>query len=327
MAFVLLAVLLFATACAGQKVHEPADYILEMPYKDDFRILQLSDIHLSVKDDREKEFSFLDMTVHDANPNLIVLTGDIFTFADKTVVKELVRYMEGFGIPWTITFGNHDEQGYYSIEWLTEYLNSVGGNCLFKDIRDDNVTGHSNFVINLVRDGKTAAQVIIMDSNRYNFGEYIGYDYMKEDQVDWYEKIVRYSTEENGGTPVPSVMCFHIPLPEFAIAVEEVENETGKAEPVYGEVNEAVCCPDFDCGMFDKIKELGSTKAILVGHDHVNNAMISYEGVLLCYGIKGTGQIYCNDGMLGGRVYILHGDGSMDHENIYHSYTEVKDHE
>ena len=42
---------LLALSACGTKDYKPQDYILEMNYKDDFRILQLTDIHLSDKDD------------------------------------------------------------------------------------------------------------------------------------------------------------------------------------------------------------------------------------------------------------------------------------
>ena len=35
--------------------------------------------------------------------------------------------------------------------------------------------------------------------------------------------------------------------------------------------------------MFDVIKELGSTQAVIVGHDHVNDFCAKYDGVYLVY--------------------------------------------
>ena len=118
--------LLALTAC-GTKKYQPQDYILSMNYKDDFRILQLTDIHLSDKDDQQTQFKFMDLLYKDANnPDLVVVTGDLFTFASKGTAKSLLNYLDGKGIPWTVCFGNHDEQCYFSVDWLTETLTKFG---------------------------------------------------------------------------------------------------------------------------------------------------------------------------------------------------------
>lgn len=313
------------SGCGGRgKCYQPEEYILETDYTEDYRILQLSDIHLANKDNRKLQYEFLDLTIRDANADMIVLSGDSFTFADRRTAKELFAFLDSYGIPWTLTFGNHDEQCYFSIDWLTDRLNRYGSNCIFRDIQDDNVFGNANFVINLTENGMVREQIILMDSNRYNYGEYWGYDYLKQSQIDWYERIVRYTSEQQGET-VPSVMFCHIPFPEFAIAMEEAKEGAECAVLEYGEMGERCSCPKVNSGFFDKLLELGSTKAVMVGHDHVNNSRIKYHGVYLCYGVNSTDRIYYDENMLGGQIIVIHDDGTLSFEHFYHSYSEVQD--
>ena len=320
----ILAALLCLSLCAcsagDSKAYAPENYILETEYKDDFKIVQLNDIHLGNKDNRALHYDFLRLTINDADADMIVCVGDLFTFADKTVARELFAFLDSFGIPWTITFGNHDEQCYFSVDWVTDYLNNYGSNCIFRDIQDDDVYGNANFAINLTDGSDVVAQVIVMDSNRYNYGEYWGYDYIKDNQIEWYENLLNYTTQSCGKT-VPSVMFFHIPLPEYNDAWDAAE--AGQAELLYGEKNEKVCCPEVNTGLFDKIVELGSSKAVCCAHDHMNNFRVLYKGVALCYGINSTDRVYYDDNIIGAMTITVKRDGTFEFGQVYHSYAEL----
>ena len=310
---------LLALSACGTKEYQPQDYILEMNYKSDFRILQLTDIHLSDKDDKETQFKFMDLLYQDANnPDLVVVTGDLFTFACKDTAKSLLKYFDSKKIPWTVCFGNHDEQCYFSVDWLTETLSKYGSYCMFKDLQDDKVNGNCNFVINLKDGSKVHDQLFIMDSNRYNFNfSQLGYDCFKEDQINWYSDIVEYTKKQNDDVVVNSLMFYHIPLPEINAAWEEGTH-------IDGEKREASCPPDHDYGFFGKIKELGSTSAMFFGHDHINNFEVDYQGVKFCYGIKSTDRIYHDEDMMGCQTITIHDDHSLKIDRYYHTYAEVK---
>ena len=317
------------SACAGIQ-HEVKEYILELPYHADYHILQLTDTHIGDKDNTKLHYDFIDLTINEAHPDLIVITGDVFTFASKSTAKEFFKFMDSHGVPWTLTFGNHDEQCYFSIDWLTDVLNNYGSHCVFKDIQDDDVQGNANFAINLMDSGNIFEQLIIMDSNRYYFGSYFGYDYFKQNQIDWYSRLIDYTTKENHDVVVPSLMFYHIPLPEvrdaWAAAKEDpslIKQPTSNRESKPGEQNEDPCNPDYNSGFFDVIKKKGSTHGMFFGHDHINNYIVTYEGVDFGYGIKATDRVYYSDALLGGRVITLHNDHSLSYHDIYHSYEEV----
>ena len=308
------------TACGG-KSYSPKDYILSLDYnKSSFKILQLTDIHMADKDDQDLHYAFLDKLVKDANSandiDFIVVTGDLFTFASRSTAKKFFKFLDSYQIPWTVVFGNHDEQTYFPVDWMTSYLNNFGSKCMFKDLQDDNVPGNCNFAINLKKGGVVTDQLIMMDSNRYHFGSYNGYDYFKNEQIKWYSDLVDYTAQENGGV-VNSLMFYHIPLFEINDAYE-------KGEVKYGEKREDCCPPDVNSGFFDKIKEKGSTKAMFFGHDHINNFEALYQGVTFCYGIKSTNRIYFDDDMLGYQTITIKDDHSFEIARSYHTYAEVE---
>ena len=307
------------TACGG-KSYSPKDYIMELPYKSNFKILQLTDTHIADKDDQDLHYDFLDLLIKEADGpskdqiDLIVVTGDLFTFAGKATAKKYFKFLDSYDIPWTVVFGNHDEQTYFSVEWMTDYLNNFGSNCMFKDIQDDDVQGNCNFAINLM-DGTTVHdQLIFMDSNRYYFGDYMGYDYFKKSQIKWYQQLVDYT--KVGTDYVNSLMFYHIPLPEVNDAFE-------KGTVKYGEKREDCCPPDRDLGFFDVIKKSGTT-GMFFGHDHINNFEALYEGVTFCYGIKSTNRIYYDEDMLGYQTITLKDDHTFDIVRSYHTYEEVR---
>ncbi|MCR5333196.1 MAG: metallophosphoesterase [Bacilli bacterium] len=315
---------LVLTSCAGAQ-HNISEYILEMGYKEDMRILQITDTHLGDKDDLEKHFKFMDITIKESNPDLIVVTGDLFTFASRTTAKRFFKFLDSYGVKWTVTYGNHDEQCYFSVDWMTGLLNNYGSNCIFKDIQDDDVQGNANFAINLKKDGKVFEQLIVMDSNRYYYGDYFGYDCFKQNQIDWYSNLVDYTKEQNGGVTVPSLLFYHIPLPEINDAYDKAKAGENGAHFVYeGQKNEKACPPDYDFHFFDKIVEKGSTTGMYFGHDHVNDFIANYKGIDFAYGIKATDRIYYKEDMMGGRTIVLKNDHSVSYENHYHTYEEVK---
>lgn len=321
----LLSLLAVSLSSCGTNVHhEISEYIMSADYHDNYRILQLTDTHIGDKDNQDLHFKFLDLTIKDANPDFIAVTGDLFTFASKDTARRFFAFLDSYKKPWSVVFGNHDEQCMFSVDWLTNYLNNSTKYGMFIDLQDDDVHGNGNYAINLIQDGHIFEQLIFMDSNRYCYGEYIGYDYFKQDQIDWYSRLIDHTTAENNGTVVPSLMFYHIPLPEIDAAWDGSQSGDPDAVWEYGEKREKTCPPDYNSGFFDIIKDKGSTTAMFFGHDHINDFRVRYKGVTFCYGIKSTNTVYYDNDMMGGQVIILHDDHSLTYEHIFHTYEEVK---
>ena len=57
------------------------------------------------------------------------------------------------------------------------------------------------------------------------------------------------------------------------------------------------------------IKELGSTKYIICGHDHTNNFVIPYEGVNFIYSMKAGAGCYWDPALSGGTVLRIGSNG------------------
>lgn len=317
---------LLLASCSANN-HSDKDYVSSLPFKEGYKILQLTDLHLGAQDDVEMHLRFVDLTIKDADPDLIVLTGDIFTFASRETVRQTFDFFESYQVPWTFCYGNHDDQGSYDLYYLGKTAQNYE-HCVFNFLEDDSLSGRSNQVINLVENNKVKFQVYSLDSHSYHFGDFNNYEMIQQDQIDWYARQVDSVNKEEYGEAyelgedrVPNVAFFHIPLFEFEAAYKAYKDGLC---PGTGENREGYGNAPVNNGMFDVMKKYKSTKGVFVGHDHSNNSVVLYEGIYLGFGIKATDRVYFEKDMLGGRTITLHDDGSIGTEAIYHTYEEIK---
>ena len=371
--------LLSLTSCGRQVRYQEKDYVLSyydakdaktVVSNENFNILQLSDIHFTYLADNQYHFKFIKKTIDAAKAilenegglHLIVITGDTFTFATKETIMECCAFFESQGVPWTITFGNHDEQGYFSVDWMTNYLTALSDrtdtNLLFVDHPNDDVFGSANFVINLHDDGVAHLddhrQIVIMDSNRYNYGEGMGYDYIHTDQIDWYERMYHYFVNKGDSTPV-SLAFFHIPLPEYTDAYNKAKDADFDKSDVYNAAEtptitenqkprktrgEDESSPEINSHFLDRIENCDwYTRGIFVGHDHINNYSVNYDkdgdntkDIKFNYGIKATNTVYYDEAYLGGQIIHFANISNNDYDPstkittdlILHKYSDLE---
>lgn len=313
--------------------YNPKDYVIDMPYKENFQVLQLSDTHWKGGTDWTEGENFIKKVVNNSKipggkPDLIVITGDCVNYGTYDDWKNYCDFFDSLQVPWTLMFGNHDARAFLSLEGLTSMLNerSKSSNSYLKFVNNinDPVYGDSNFAINLKDGDKIKEQLIIFDSNRYRSeavadGYKNGDDCTHTDQVMWYKKLVNWTTEQNGGKIVPSLAFFHMPMQEYLFAYESVLRGENKFLDEGG-LEEKICCSRENCGLFDAMLELGSTKATFCGHDHINNFNVDYKGIKLVYGIKSSTNNYHNKEWLGGRLITLKDDGNYDMTLIRENY-------
>lgn len=320
---VSISVFCFGSCGKKEKHHNIDEYILsyDIGNKESFNILQLTDLQLERDKDRKKHYDFITQTVKLSNADFIVVTGDLVSSISIKVLKELLYLINGFNLPWTVAFGNHDEGNKYFYKYFTNTLNNYGKNCLFKCVKNDDVFGNSNFAINLTKNNEIFEQLIIMDSNNYRIydGEE-GYDYIRESQIQWYENLVDYTTQNNNGKTVQSLLYFHIPLPEWNEAYSAYLHGSDDAILIKGSRDSYGGPPEYNSGFFDVILEKGSTKSINVGHDHTNNYIIRYKGIDLSYGVKSTTTSFYDENILGGRVLTINSDHLLTYTDILHKY-------
>lgn len=263
-----------------------------------FKILVTTDLHLC--DDKElinKSLFMLAKHVEAEKPDLILFTGDVvLTDHQQVDCIQFGKFMEKMGIYWAYVFGNHEaraEKEYHKYFMLKNLISFP--HCLSK-FGDPSLFGYGNFFINILSSPTSIQQSIVMlDSGRntsptHNIengapAELKCYDFLKKDQIDWYRKTILDLENEYG--KFKSIMAMHIALCEYEKVMQLDENgnyiPTGKAEILYGEMHESIGCSEFNSGMFDVIKELGTTQAVIVGHDHINDFCANYDGIYLVY--------------------------------------------
>ncbi len=275
--------------------------------KEQFKILQLTDIHLggsaasSIKD--YKALNACYDIIRFTKPDLVMVTGDLvfpmgimsLSFNNSAPIMQFASFMRNTGIPWAFAYGNHDTEfiAKSSVEEIQNLFQSLSYktsyNLLYPYVQPD-VTGRNNQLIELRNaDGSLNQALFLLDSNDYTRYKPNDYDYIHDDQVEWYaQEVGRLNTEEN--KTVSSLLFFHIPLQQYRTAYELYAQGSSEVTYFFGENGETmmdkVCCSDYPSKLFDTVKELGSTKAIFCGHDHYNNLSVEYEGIRLTYGMS-----------------------------------------
>ena len=314
-----------------------------------FRILHMSDIHL-VHELMEEEqpieitkqqvadtLNLIKECIRRTNPDLVVFTGDnvssnyeliTYDYAAKTI-RRLYSAVAEFDLPLAITFGNHDGERNthkeFQMRIFMEYDKFVGV------YNEENVYGCGNYSLPILSsDGKkTAFNLWMFDSNDYLDGiKGTGYDYVHNDQLDWYKRKSDRLKKENGNEPVYSIAFQHICVPEILSFFKEVDENTEGAmrcddgkyhvlpESATGELNESPS-PPASCytGELDAFKEQGDVLALFCGHDHMNDFIVEKDGIKL-------GQTICGGFMTygwrrGGRLI------EIDENNVKDFYTET----
>lgn len=282
---------------------------------EDFKILQLTDLHYHLPHMTKETDDIVHKLVKDSAPDMIVITGDsVFGPTNMAYTKHLAKLMDSFEIPWAIVYGNHDDEGKADKYWMGDvYENSKYS--LYKN-GPYNIGGVGNYAVNIVKSGQPFYSVIMMDSNRvtkYNGRE--EYGSFTPSQVSWYSWLCD-GLKKNGYDN--SMMFFHIPFPEYLDAYENWESSGFDNGIGVGEKREGVCSAPYNPGMFTKITEKRHTGYVFVGHDHVNNYSVQYQGVRLSYGMKSSRQFYSDNDMIGGTLISINADKevSIDYKYI-----------
>lgn len=311
------------------------------------KILQLTDVHIgggwmSFGKDR-KAINTVAAMITAEKPDLVVVTGDIAypvpfqsgTFNNKTSAKIFISLMEQLGVPWTVTFGNHDTESYsyFSREKIADlYSDDSLEYCLFSQGPDE-IDGFGNHIIHVENTkGELVQELVFMDSHSYTDGDIFGlfwkYDNIHQNQVEWYEERINAAQKRN--SDVKSLLFMHIPLVEFRDAYNEYlsngENDTENVKRVSGSIGEKdpyVYCGMHEDGLFEKMLELGSTQGVFCGHDHKNNLVLNYKGINLTYGYSIDYLAYIGISKMGDyrgcTVINVNPDGTytQSHESYY----------
>ncbi len=301
--------------------------------------------------------------VTEEKPDLVVVTGDIVypvpyeaaAINNLPPAKTFMTLMETLGVYWVPTFGNHDTEFYsfYNRKAISDCYENAGLKyCLYQSGPED-IDGFGNSVINVKNSqGIITQSIYTLDSNAYAGNGLkvildMKYDNIHQNQIDWYKATVQQMSKHNTdlinngdfenkdellktySTP-KSMAFFHIPMEEYGDAWFEYANngykDTENVKHYYGiasEVGEIIYSGVESDMMFETMQELGSTKGVFCGHDHVNDFSIEYKGIRLTYGKSIDYIAYADIHTLGSQrgctVITLKPDGTFDckPENYY----------
>lgn len=290
------------------------------------KIVQFTDIHyIAGAKPSEKSITTINATLDAEKPDLVVYSGDIVVKAPtKQGWDEILEPCISRKIPYVVTFGNHDDEAEMKRKEVAEYVSNKPY-LVNKQVEINNVAGYLNAAISVKdKNGKTSAVVYAMDSHTYSTNPRIkGYGWFHLNQVNWYTEISKKFTAANAGQPLPALAFFHIPLPEYKLAFDDLKNKR------VGLRYENECPPSINTGMYAAMFEAGDVMGMFVGHDHVNDYLVDYNGIALAYGCwtgsENTYQRYKNgariieieEGKREFRTYVRENDGHVLYELTY----------
>lgn len=304
---------------------------------EDFKILQLTDIHLggtlyTYGEDKNALMAVYDLISY-TKPDLVVVTGDFvfsvglfsLSFNNYSPIQQFCSFMRNIGIPWTFVYGNHDTEeistaSFQKVDDLfKKYTYSNTHSLLYSAVRPK-ISGRYNQYIKILNKDHSINQVLfLLDSNQY-IGSMTDYDFIRDDQVEWYEDVLL--SLKNDKIPNSMIFC-HIPLEEYKDAYRLYQQNSEKVKYYFGEIGEtggAISTSKYNSQLFETAKKLGSTKAIFVGHDHYNNISLEYDGIRLTFGrsidylaMPGINQ---ETFQRGGTLITLHPDNSFTIDSI-----------
>lgn len=168
-----------------------------------FKVVQFNDTQDDELTDR-RTVELMEKTLDQEQPDFVVINGDVITggcetrLAVKQAINNVVWPMESRGIPWAVTYGNHDEdslpQSGVDEAGMLEFYRSYDHNMNAANIAD--VTGTGNTLVSIASSAKQnrdAFALWLLDSGRYapgsiNGQDFTGYptwDWLRMDQVAW----------------------------------------------------------------------------------------------------------------------------------------------
>ena len=285
----------FIACCAGLcgavslRAQEPM-----LHFGDDgrFVIAQFTDMHLDAEArpaEAAKTFARLDRVLATEHPDLLVFTGDVVTGRPaRPIWLRLMDTLRRRQVPFCVVLGNHDAE-----QDLTraEIARIVTGNPLSLNTLDaEGCLADRELMVGGRKTNAAALMLYCLDSHDYSTVEGIdGYGWFLPEQVAWLRHCCETRTQANKGVPVPSLVFFHIVLPEYLAAWRDPSNSR------IGRAAEEECPGALNTGMFAAMVETGSVMGVFVGHDHDIDYVVADKGIALGYGrFSGDDTTYNN---------------------------------
>lgn len=277
-----------------------------------FRVMQFADIQ-DVAPVSPDSLALMAAALDAERPDLVVLTGDqvkgyALAFRHKSpqeaesltrrTIEQVCSPMVSRGIPFVVTYGNHDRQCGLDNTAQEAFYRAQPG-CLNATAWAELCPGTLCLPILASNESGDARLAIwLADSGAGDIGG--GYEAFPTETLDWLTGTAdRLAAEKDH--PVPGILFQHIPLPQVYECLRPARAGE-KGIPGYrahytphlklvcaedylesGTLREPVCCPDADSGEFDALSEQGSFLGVFFGHDHKNTLVTRYRGMRLGY--------------------------------------------
>lgn len=328
LAAVLALMLVLATAVPAAA--EAKSDALRFDENGEFRILHICDCQDTYPAE-EDMFAYINHMLDYYKPHLVVLGGDNTVGDAETkelAIKELVQPYVDHKVPFTLVFGNHDEEcGNIDKDVLLTYYQKYGGKyCLAYDAKPGiSGTATHNLPVLASDSNDIRFNVWMFDTGDYvadENGKRLGYDSVREDQINWYKETAKALAKQAGST-VPAIAFQHMIVGEIYEAMfPEIPFELGDLTETYNNGKHyPIVCPDtsvfkghlfeppspgpFNYGQVDAMLETGDVKGIFVGHDHINSYEVNYKGIQLVNTPGVTKHSYGNEMTRGSRLITI----------------------
>lgn len=275
-----------------------------------FRIMLVGDPHEKPSDTTDRDKAIISdylalqyAAVKELKPDLVILMGDNASGKNTEELKKvLLRITKPYAesnIPFAFVLGNHDlECEVNEMEVQYDIYRQLPG-CILPEKDEVNSYGDYKVTLRSSDDSRDVFNFWLMYSGSAALPEYYSYyDFVKPEQIKWYEEQAALLKKKNG-TTVPSIVIQHIPVPEeFRLLKERsflsmiADGVTGQNEQKgkfytldksksTGYMGEAPCTSGYNSGQFDSWKKTGDVVAAFFGHDHMNDFVGEVDGIIL----------------------------------------------
>ncbi len=271
----------------------------KLSFKDGkFRIMQIADVQEDYPVNPDT-IRLITAATEREKPDLVVFTGDQIQgysscYKDdtyekvKNVIDAFVSPLAERGIPFTFTFGNHDDDCVTGKLAQTELYKAYDC-CVMGESRAKDDPGTHCISIADSKGENDILALYLIDSNKKEPDG--AYSPVKKDQLEWLEK----ARKEN--VYLPALVFQHIPVPEFYKVLRKVPFYTKGALEAYksmkntfwvlegdeGFLGETPAVPVINNGEFDSLRSHGDILGLFVGHDHNNSFVRRLDGIDLGY--------------------------------------------
>ena len=314
-----------------------------------FKIMQLNDTQDIVLTDIA-EIMLIKAAIEQEQPDLLVFNGDqltdTFPNADadglKKCISNLFDVIDELGIPFILTFGNHDHD-YMDVFPPADQMDFYKqySNCIVPDDVCD--PGTYNVPIMSSTGDRIAFNIYMMNTNnkRPDSDLLTGYEGVKPYQVEWYKQTSDELKAANGGEVVPSLLFQHIPVKEIYQFLDEVSFSEADDDSVFsidefawfklndkvidGVMGEVPCSEPLEShtGQYQAWVEKGDIVGAWFGHDHVNNFYgVTDDGIKMGYN-GGTGfSVYGRGDDRSARIFVIDENAPADYETYEVTFEE-----